>query len=91
MTAVPSNARSLVRVLWMDHPADHLSHAWRHVVDGGNWQALCGLVADPATLTVPEDEYGRHDGCLLKLGDEIAHRHDDVRAKMRMDMRSNGP
>ena len=60
--------------IWLDDPRDQLSHAWRYVEAGGAWRALCGLVADPATLTEPEDEFGRHLACELKLGEEIAGR-----------------
>lgn len=88
--AQPANIGTRGRALWLDHPDDHLAHAWRYVVDGGNWRALCGLVAAPATLTEPEDEYGRHDDCVLKLGEEAAERHDDIRAEMRRDMQRNG-
>lgn len=88
--AESSNSRTRICALWMDHPDDHLSHVWRYVVDGGKWRALCGLVADPEVLTVPEDEFGRHDNCVLKLGDEVADRQDDIHAEMRRDMRRNG-
>lgn len=84
-----SSIGTCIRALWMNHPDDGLTHAWRYVVDGGNWRALCGMVADPKALTEPEDEYGRHDDCVLKLGDELADRHDDLRAAMRAEMRAD--
>jgi hypothetical protein len=49
-----------------------------------------GWSPPPETLTVPEDEFGRHDDCLLKLGDEVADQQDDIRAEMRRDMQRNG-
>ena len=90
MTAASSSLGTRIGALWLDHPSDHLSHAWRYVVDGGNWRAVCGLVSDPKTLTEPEDEFGRHNDCVLKLGDEEADRQDQVRQRMRDDMRDPG-
>lgn len=85
-----SNIGTRIRALWLDHPDDGLTHAWHYVVDGGNWRALCGLVADPKALSEPDDEFGRHDDCVLKLGDELADRHAKIRAEMRAEMRTGG-
>lgn len=85
-----SNLGRAFNPLWLDDPRDRLAHVWRYVVAGANWRALCGLVADPKTLTEPEDEFGRHDDCVLKLGDEVADRHDEVLTAMRQDMADAG-
>jgi hypothetical protein len=69
--------------LWMTDPRDGLDHAFHEVVAGGRWKSRCpaGIVADPATLTDPEDQYGRCEGCLLALavehGTELADRAGD--------------
>jgi hypothetical protein len=75
--------------LWLEKPGDTDAHAFRVVVDGGRYQALCGLVEDPKILSQPEDEYGpRHEACLIALGTEEAARQDEVRAEMRGDLRA---
>jgi hypothetical protein len=68
---------SLPRIagLWLTHAGgDGKDHAWNKVVADGRWQARCSedIVADPATLEIPEDEFGRCVDCervmLLELG-----------------------
>lgn len=85
-----SSTGTRIGALWLDHPDDQLAHAWRDVLDGGHWRALCGLVADPTVLTVPKDDYGRHNDCVLQLGNALADRHDELRAEMRAEMRRDG-
>lgn len=62
-----------LRALWLTDPRDGLTHAFRHVVAGGLWLALCPafVPADPQTLTDPEDEFGRCLTCALAVA--IAH------------------
>jgi hypothetical protein len=55
----------------LDHPAGQ-THIWLWEVTEGTVRATCGLVAARAELTEPEDEYGMHDECLLRLGDLVA-------------------
>src|SRR5215469_11391265 len=53
-------------VVWLTDPRDQFDHAWYTIDDTGRWKALCGLVSGEAILDVPEDEYGRHDLCLVR-------------------------
>jgi hypothetical protein len=72
-----------IRGVWLTDPRDGLDHAWHEVVEGGRWKSRCpaGIVADPATLTDPEDEFGRCQACELVLaleqGTELADRTGD--------------
>lgn len=59
--------------MWLDHQ-DGRTHWWLTTVEDRQWKAACGLVAHPDSLTDPEDEYGRHDTCLLALGTQVADR-----------------
>jgi hypothetical protein len=63
---------------WLTDPTDGLTHAWRHVAGRRQWSAVCGREADPDTLTDPEDEFGRHVGCVLALGTALAEAQGDL-------------
>lgn len=74
-------------VVWLDGPRDRLAHAWAYVAADGTWRSLCGLVADHQTLTTPEDDFGRHLECEVRLGDLLAERQDAIREQQRAAMR----
>lgn len=98
MTAEPladvADLPTRIRGWWLTYPqpaGDGKDHAWHEVVDHGRWKSRCpaGIVAEPATLTVPEDEFGRCQDCVLvlalDLGNDLADRMspDDARDQMR--------
>lgn len=65
-------AEARITGLWLTYPqpaGDGRDHAWHEVVNGGLWKSRCraGLLADPAALTMPEDEFGRCVDCVLAL------------------------
>lgn len=64
----------------MTNPGDGKDHAWGDVVDNGLWKSRCpeGVIADPAELTEPEDEFGRCQGCIIALGARMAERLGDT-------------
>lgn len=70
-------------------PADEINHLWWR--DGTMMRSLCGEHAAYRTaLSFPVGNVARHVACQLALGMLLADRQDEIRQRMRADMREHG-